>query len=354
MADHEDEPITFDQLRLNWYCAYISELSDIAEILRDTLIEDLEKIRTTLPNECRTSDRRKFEEELLDAQTWLPVLKERTRAAVLMAKAAEANQKALMAEETQKFEADHKNALAGLDRINFSTAAKIAFSKMPDRFRQTFKMRADLNARARKAAEDSARNANSAVRKALHWLRARAIIRWILERASYIGWSLVGCVILIDLFNDYTSHGIVQLLHRLMPDLAKDTIEALERVCKYTILVGIWLIVDNRLKSRLEHWQNSFELKSVRQFASDVVNARFAVRIARTLTHAAYLGAKDFADDPDTARDTYEKFLPSWHRRIPRIEELESLNLAPLPVVAKEMKALIKVLKAQESEGASP
>jgi hypothetical protein len=271
---------------------------------------------------------------------------------VLMAKAAQANHKALMAEDKRKFEAIHKKALMAVDRGKFSALAKLAVSKMPDQFLESSKTIADLAARVRKAAEDSARNASSAVQKALRWLRTRAIIRWILERASYIGWSLVGCVILIGLFNDYTSHGMVQLLHRLMPDLAEDAIEVLQRVCKYAILIVIWLIVDRRLKPRLEHWQASFELKSIQQFASDVVNACFAVRIARTLTHAAYLGAKDFADHPDTFGESYQKFMPSWHSSIPRIEDLETLSLAPLPVVAKEMRA--RALEAQESKGTSP
>jgi hypothetical protein len=39
MADSKDERIDINQLRLNWYCAYISELSEISEIVRDDLIE---------------------------------------------------------------------------------------------------------------------------------------------------------------------------------------------------------------------------------------------------------------------------------------------------------------------------
>jgi hypothetical protein len=139
----------------------------------------------------------------------------------------------------------------------------------------------------------------------------------------------------LDFFNDFASRKILGLLDHYFPNLGGPVLHDFESGGKVILLIAGWWLVDNRLKPHLERWQARIERHGIERFASDVLNAAFAVRIYDALVRVAYLDAAAFAfpEHFNNAKRQMPLLTRSW--QVPRIEALE--GLAPLPEVVRRM-----------------
>jgi hypothetical protein len=322
----KNEPLSQFQTGL-LYQPYFKELADATNGLpgHEHLLEELESLRKRLTDvlrQIRCADKNqlkvlsdKLANELLTTGGQLPAIRHMSQASIWLSAAAEADKKATTTEGLLRW-----NELSKAVRNSKSEVTKVTHMNLNPFILDTFRRTDWLDKWMGKEITAAARSTTSDVRRALRRTRFLASVRWLVPHASYIGWSLVGCVIIIDYFQGFANKEIVDFLSRYFGGAS----QSLESWSKIVLLVVAWLIVDRCLTPYLGRWQERLERREIGRFASDVVNASFQVRIYRALVYVAFFNALSFAFPSLESDRSWLKYFLQWD--VPTIEALEGLG----------------------------
>ena len=308
------------------YVGYFKELANATNGVpgQERILAELESVRKRLPDvlgRIRCADDKEQRKvlydqiagELLTTGGQLLPVKYMSRAAIWLAAAAEANQKAVSSARLRDFNELSKVIRDSTTREAYKHASSFVLSTYTQSDWLATWIGTEIAANARSSA--------SAVRRALRRARFLARVRWIVPRATYFIWSFVLLIVAVDFFIDFGNKELIDLLTPYVGAAAHQ----IEKISKILfLLVVAWLLVD-RIKPHLERWQIRLETRELQKLASDVINASFQIRIYQGLVQASFFDAESFAF-PNRPKRAWLKFTLQWS--VPKIESLE--GLAPL------------------------
>ena len=316
MSNSEADPSDADQRRLLFIGLFVQAIAVSSKGLPKEahVLEELGKLREEqcrFLNEVEQSAEesfgvlhRKLHEQFQVAAVSAVVSRHRARAAVAMARALTEAVTARSIEQKQ------------LNNVAFNNLATISGFREAAKGLQEFAERVNKEViqsskMTRKNVRQATRASMWAIQRVLLRTLGRRAIRWILRNAIYLCWSLVACGIFVDLIQSYSEDAVRELLGQTFGlHTARGWWFKLwwfKLLPAVVIVSAFWLILDRKLKPRLERWQRNYDRSQLKRYTSDVFNAAFVTRAYRVTIEASRLGTQKKVVDVDVEIHLHRK-----------------------------------------------